>query len=132
MVSRKFFSHLLTGKWTVHRVISKDDSARIASAIAASEIGHSGELRVVIEGSRPLKGLLHPNSLRSRAHYIFSVERVWDTEKNNGVLLYLCLADRACEIVVDRGLAAVTTATTWRSIADRFVSSKKAVGLHLH
>ena len=73
--------------------------------VAASESAHRGELRVVVEANLPLPGLWHGQSARGRAIELFSQLRVWDTEANSGVLIYLLLAEHAIEIVADRGFA---------------------------
>ena len=117
------------GRRSVQRCITSADEANIATSIANAEREHSAEIRVVVEGSRPIRSLFSANSLRKRAEYIFAIERVWDTERNNGVLLYVSLADRACEIVVDRGVAALVEDATWQGISQRFISDIKGRGL---
>ena len=72
--------------------------------MAASERRHSGEIRVCVEAGLPLSYLWRDATARERAVTMFGKLRVWDTEHNNGVLIYLLLAEHAIEIVADRGL----------------------------
>jgi len=76
----------------------------IEKAIKASEGAHCGEIRFVVEAALHIESLLRGQSARERAIDVFSQLRIWDTERNNGVLLYLLLADRDVEIVADRGI----------------------------
>ncbi len=100
---------LLRHRWwdeaDVRRAVPAQALARIEARVAASERGHSGEIRVVVEAGLPLSYLWKRLSPRQRAVMLFGKLRVWDTEHNNGVLVYLLLAEHAIEIVADRGLA---------------------------
>ena len=80
--------------------------ARIEQAIKAGEATHSGQVRFVVEGALDGAPLFHDQPARERALDIFSHLRIWDTAHNNGVLIYLLLADRDVEIVADRGIDA--------------------------
>ena len=88
----------------------------VARAVAEQEKRHRGELRVVIEGGLPLITLAARRSARARALEHFARLRVWDTDDNAGVLIYLLLADRRVEIVADRGIHARVGATAWETI----------------
>ncbi len=88
----------------------------IGGAIARNELRHDGELRFVIEASMPLNRVLRRQSARSRALELFSQLRVWDTEHNSGVLIYVLLADRHVEIVADRGIHAQVADGTWDGV----------------
>ncbi len=112
----RWSTHLSTGTGVVHRRFDAEAMTRIRNAIAAAEFGHAGEIRFAIEAALPLHALWHGKDARSRALELFAQLRVWDTEANSGVLLYLLWADRAIEIVVDRGLAALLPASAWESI----------------
>ena len=87
--------------------------SRIEARVASSELGHSGEIRVCIEAGLPLSYLWRGLSARDRAITLFGKLRVWDTAQNNGVLIYLLLAEHAIEIVADRGLAAAVSPADW-------------------
>jgi len=97
-----------------------DDAAltRLQQRVAASERRHSGEIRLCVEAGLPLSYLWRDLGARDRAVTMFGKLRVWDTEHNNGVLIYLLLAERAIEIVADRGLARRVDAATWLPLLD--------------
>jgi len=98
------------------RALGAGASERIATRVAASEARHSGEIRVCVEAGLPLSYLKRDAPVRERAVMMFGKLRVWDTEHNNGVLIYLLLAERAIEIVADRGLLPHVDAATWERI----------------
>ena len=112
----RLFRHLLFPDWWLRRYLPDAALSRIADEVAAAEVGHSGEIRVAVEGSLDLLPLLHAVSARDRAVDVFAVQRVWDTEENNGILLYVLLADRDVEIVVDRGIAKQVPPSEWEAI----------------
>ena len=87
---------------------------RIAAAIAASEARHTGEVRFAVESALHPRAVLAGMQARDRAHEVFAQLRVWDTRANNGVLLYLLLADHRIEIVADRGFDGLVSAEQWR------------------
>jgi len=88
----------------------------IQQAIAAGERTHAGQVCCAIEGALPLAELWRGRTPRQRAEDVFARLRVWDTERNSGVLIYVLLADRAIEIVADRGIAAKVEQGAWKSI----------------
>jgi uncharacterized membrane protein len=92
---------------------------RLTQRVAASEKRHSGEIRIYVEAGLPVSYLLREATPRERAVALFGKLRVWDTEHNNGVLVYLLLAERAIEIVADRGLSSVVDAGEWQRIVGR-------------
>ena len=108
--------HLLEHHWRARRVFTPKVLANIEAAIAAGEATHSGQLRFVVEGALDGAPLLRNQPTRSRALEVFSQLRIWDTEHNNGVLIYLLLADRTVEIVADRGIDAGVGAAGWEII----------------
>ena len=89
---------------------------RLQQRIAASERGHSGEIRVCVEAGLPLSYLWRGATARERALAMFGKLGVWDTEGNNGVLIYLLLADHSIEIVADRGLSQRVGVEHWQAI----------------
>ena len=108
-----------------HRWLDERDAARALDAaalahlqarVAQSEALHSGEIRVLVEASLPLSYLWRDLQARARAVTLFGKLRVWDTEHNNGVLIYLLLADHAIEIVADRGLARHVPQAHWNAL----------------
>ena len=111
-----FFRHLLSGRWQVARRFPKRSMNRIAAAIHQSETLHMGELRFAVEAGLDWPDLVAGTSPRERALQVFSQLRVWDTEHNSGVLIYLLLADNNVEIVADRGIHARVGAARWEAI----------------
>ena len=93
---------------------------RIRDAIAAGELGHAGELCFAVEARYSLWAVINDLQPRQRAHEVFSRLRVWDTQDNSGVLLYLQLAERRVELIADRGIAARVNAEEWQAICDEF------------
>lgn len=113
---KRLARHLLMTPWQLRRAFAPRTLDAIQTEIAASERSHAGQVRFAVEGSLPRIELLRQQSARERALEVFSLLRVWDTEQNNGVLVYLLLADRDVEIVADRGMAARVGAHEWESI----------------
>jgi len=100
----RLFKHLFATTRHTKKYFSASALKDIENAIAASEIGHSGQIQVVIETSLSPYALIHQQSPRDRAIEVFSLQNIWDTEHNNGVLIYLLMADHAIEIIADRGI----------------------------
>ncbi|HLQ11900.1 MAG TPA: TPM domain-containing protein [Steroidobacteraceae bacterium] len=90
--------------------------AQIEAEIRAAEQAHEGEIRVVIETSLSLSQLHMGLSARQRALQLFASLGVWDTEHNNGVLIYILLADRSVEIIADRAIAQRIAEAQWASL----------------
>lgn len=90
--------------WHVRRHFSKSALQHIEQAITASELTHNGEIRFVVEGDLHPLAILRGVTPRQRAIALFSQLGIWDTEQNNGVLIYLLLADHDVEILADRGI----------------------------
>lgn len=112
----RFFKHLFSAPWQVKRYFSAQSLRVIEQAIANSESRHAGEIRFVVEaGLHPLQ-ILNGLSPKKRALALFGHFNIWDTEHNNGVLIYLLLADRDVEIVADRGIHAHVGADGWEQI----------------
>lgn len=88
---------------------------RLTDVVADSETRHCGEIRLCIEASLPWRYLRRGDSAQVRARAMFSKLEVWDTEQNNGVLVYALLADRALEIVADRGVQARVRPGEWET-----------------
>jgi uncharacterized membrane protein YgcG len=115
------------------RTIPAGLSQRLAQQVTASEQRHSGQIRICIEGGLPGSYLWRGASARERAVTQFGKLRVWDTEHNNGVLIYLLLAEHAIEIVADRGLARRVEPALWQAMVVRmreaFMSESYEAGL---
>ncbi len=100
----------------VRRALPEAALKRIEDRVAASEKRHTGEIRVCVEAGLPWSYLWRRLTARDRAVTLFGKLRVWDTAANNGVLIYLLLAEHAIEIVADRGLNAHVSHAQWQSI----------------
>ena len=112
----RLIRHRLLDETDARRALGPAALDRITARIAASEQDHSGEIRVCVEAGLPLSYLWRGASARERAVSMFGKLRVWDTEANNGVLIYLLLAEHAIEIVADRGLTRHVEAGHWEAI----------------
>ncbi len=98
------------------RALGADALERLARRVEASERRHTGEIRVCVEAGLPFSYLWRGATARERAVQMFGKLRVWDTEHNNGVLIYLLLAEHRIEIIADRGLARRVPQSTWDDI----------------
>lgn len=103
---KRVWRHLSTGTLAQRRAFPPDTLAAITAAVRACERRHAGEIRFAVEAALSPAAAWAGVSARTRAIEVFSQLRVWDTAHNNGVLIYVLLADRAVEIVADRGVAA--------------------------
>src|SRR6188472_3845434 len=108
--------HLLHHHWWLRRYFPPTVLAAIEAATKAGETTHSGQVCFVVEGALSGRPLFKNQPARARALDIFSQLRVWDTAHNNGVLIYLLLADRNVEIIADRGIDAHVGAAGWEKI----------------
>jgi uncharacterized membrane protein len=119
---RRIGRHLVEHRWRLRRIFPPQALARIEQAIKAGEATHSGQVRFVVEGALDGAPLLRNQSARERALDVFSQLRIWDTVHNNGVLIYLLLADHDFEIVADRGIDARVGHAGWENICQRMES----------
>ena len=108
--------HLLQHHWRRRIAFPPSVLARIEQAIKAGEAMHAGQVRFVVEGALDGAPLFRNQPARERALDIFSQLRIWDTAHDNGVLIYLLLADRHVEIIADRGIDAKVGAAGWQKI----------------
>jgi uncharacterized membrane protein len=106
------------------KVIDAAMLERLAGRVAASETRHTGEVRIYVEASLPMSYLWRhlrdatpvTQLVRERATAMFGHLRVWDTEHNNGVLIYLLLAEHEIELVADRGLYKLVSTSQWQEM----------------
>ena len=112
----RIIKHLILPSWRLRRAFTSDTLGHIERAIAASETKHTAEIRFAVESALDSSALLRGQSAQARAVDVFSKLRVWDTEANDGVLIYLLLADRVVEIVCDRAAHAKIDGEAWRNI----------------
>lgn len=113
---RRALRHLWMDEDDLARALPPDALDRLAQHVASSEQTQSGEIRIHAEAGLPLSYLWRDATPRERAVTLFGKLRVWDTEENNGVLIYLLLAEQAIEIVADRGLARYVPQATWQAL----------------
>ncbi|WP_371424231.1 TPM domain-containing protein [Tardiphaga sp.] len=116
MSLKRISRHLLSNRARVRKAFPPKVMAAIERAIKASEALHAGQIRFVVEGALDGAPLFRNQAARERAIDVFAQLRIWDTEHNNGVLIYLLLADRDVEIVVDRGIDAKVGRPGWEKI----------------
>lgn len=133
MIGMNKFLRILKHRWMdsadSHRLVPDDMAQRLAKRVAASELRHTGEVRLCVEAALPMSylwrlgGSTGMNTLtRQRAVSWFGRLGVWDTEHNNGVLIYLLLAEHAIEFVADRALNEHVDRAQWQAIVDRLGS----------
>src|SRR3990172_10899298 len=113
---KRIMQHLSSGRAAVRRVSSQRALDAIERTIRETETRHDGQIRFAVEAALDLSPLLAGQAARERAVEVFSQLRVWDTEHNNGVLIYLLMADRDVEIVADRGINARLGKEVWEEI----------------
>ena len=115
----RWWRHAITDRGHVARAFPPAALDRIEQAIAAAEARHAGQIVFAIEPALPVGRVLSKLAPRERALEIFGLLRVWDTEDNNGVLVYLLLADRDVEIVADRGIHRHVGDAAWQHVCAR-------------
>jgi uncharacterized membrane protein len=108
--------HLATTATRTRLLFSPSVCGRIEAAITEAERQHRGEIRFSVETALPIPQVLRGVTPRARALQLFAQLNVWDTEANNGVLIYVLRADRAIEIVADRGISARVGNAEWQSL----------------
>ena len=113
---KRWLKHEFTGKRDLRKVLPSESMQRLTKDIAASEKQHGGELRLVVECALHFNQLIRGITAHERALHVFSDLHVWDTEANNGVLIYLLLADRHVQIVADRGIDRIVGKAEWDRI----------------
>jgi uncharacterized membrane protein YgcG len=112
----RFFRHLWCDEGDVRKALPEDAMTRLEERVQASERRHTGEIRICVEAGLPWDWLWRDATPRERAIEMFAELRVWDTEHNNGVLIYLLLAEHAIEIVDDRGLDRHVPDSEWKAV----------------
>ena len=122
---KRMARHLVMTHWQVNRAFPRQALIAIEKTIKTNETAHLGEIRFVVEGALDATPLFKGQSARERAIDVFSKLRLWDTEHNNGVLIYLLLADRDVEIIADRGIHAKSGTREWESICRKMETAFK-------
>jgi hypothetical protein len=113
---RRFWQHVVMTPGAVRRAFPSSALDAIQREIAAQEKRHGGQVCFVVEGELHTAQLWHDVDARTRARQVFALQGVWNTEHNNGVLIYLLLAERRFEIVADRGIDSRVGAADWTRV----------------
>lgn len=127
---RRLLRHLWLDADDARRALGEAALDRLEARVRASETGHSGQICLCVEASLPpsylwrhlARGEALASVIRDRAITLFGKQRVWDTEDNNGVLVYLLLAEHRIEIIADRALARVLEPAAWQDLVTQLAA----------
>jgi uncharacterized membrane protein YgcG len=114
--------HLTTTRYSGKKAFPCATLGAIQQAIAAGESVHRAEIRLIVEPSLEFSAIVAGLSSRARAHELFSQYRIWDTEENCGILIYIDLADHQVEIVADRGISRLIPQHHWHAVCKTMTS----------
>jgi uncharacterized membrane protein len=114
---KRWLIHTFMPPWRWRLAFPKAVLKDIERAVTQSELHHRGELRFAVENALAPTWVWRGMSARQRATQVFSNLRVWDTEENSGVLIYVLLADKEVHIIADRGIAKHVTQAEWNAVA---------------
>ena len=127
------FRHLWMDASDTRKALPADMLQRLATRVAASESRHTGQIRIYVEAALPLSYLWRlgrtstmKELTRQRAVMQFAKLLLWDTEHNNGVLIYLQLAEHSIEVVADRGVDRRVSAHDWQAMTQRMSAAFRA------
>ena len=112
----RLFRHLFTPLWMLRLRFKAPMLLEVARRITDLERQHPGELRFVVEHALELGDLLYGLTPRARALELFGLLRIWDTEHNSGILIYVLHAEHAVEIIADRGIARHVPQSDWEAL----------------
>ena len=118
---KSILKNFFISRWLVKSYFSKEDLKALEEKIIDSEKQHSAEIRIVIEANRDLQDIILKRSIRERAIEVFSHLRVWDTEQNNGILIYLLLSEHIIEIIADRAIYKTLGHKYWDDLNHKLV-----------
>ncbi|MBE0440777.1 MAG: TPM domain-containing protein [Psychrobacter sp.] len=110
------FVPLWHSKW-----LTTEAKVRLTERVTQAERGHRGEVFLIVENHLPIQDAYHLDC-HERAVDLFSAYRVWDTEENTGVLIYVNICEHQLEIVADRGISAHVSPTVWHAMCEKAVS----------
>lgn len=113
---KRILKHLSVSHSAMRLTFPRRVLDNIERTIAEAEQMHAGQIRFAVEAALDIKPLFAGQTARERSVEVFSKLRVWDTEHNNGVLIYLLLADRKVEIVADRGIHVKLGPAVWEAV----------------
>lgn len=118
----RVFSHLFTFTRSGKQAFPEATLKAIQEVITEGEKLHRAEVQLIVEPSLPFSVVWAGTSSRERAIDLFSQYRIWDTEENSGVLIYIDLADHQVEIIADRGISHITTSDEWQAVCSTMTS----------
>lgn len=122
---KRWFRQLLFVPFIHNRWLDKATRQRLDQAISQAEIGHRGEVFLVVENTLPL-GMAYRQNSYDRAVQVFSDYRVWDTADNTGVLVYLNVCEHRLEIIADRGIYQYVMQNVWQAMCDKALAGIKS------
>ncbi|HMT93202.1 TPM domain-containing protein [uncultured Thiothrix sp.] len=129
---KRWWKHAIYMPWLTARYFNKTNLDEIEQAVQAAELGHAGEIVVIIEGSLPFNQAYYINT-QERALELFGQYKVWDTEYNSGMLLYVNICEHRVELVADRGIHQFVMPEHWQTLCDQitteFTQSRYALGV---
>ena len=111
--------------WLTRKYFSKEDILELSKLIELSEEKHRAEIKIIIEASLDMIDVFRGKNARDRAIELFSMFRIWDTQENSGVLIYLMLTDHKLEILADRGIYKALGHDYWGKLNDTIVQNFK-------
>jgi uncharacterized membrane protein len=120
---QRLFANLFDGWFQLNSRFPPELLDAMTDAISNGEHTHMGEVRFAIESRLAPQDVLNGLDARVRAHQVFGMLRVWDTEHNNGVLIYLLMAEHRIEIVADRGIASHVKDDEWTATCNAMQES---------
>ena len=118
VTTKRWLIHTFIPPWRWRLAFSASALKAIERAVKHSETQHRGELQFAIENALPPARVWRKQSARQRGAEVFSHLRVWDTEENCGILVYILLADREVQIIADRGIAKRVMQSEWDTVAE--------------
>lgn len=118
-IFKRIWQHWLHPRCRVEKYIPTSALQRLSQHIALSEREHLGQIRFVVESRYSTTALLNQIQPRQRAWQWFNDLRIWDTEHNSGVLIYISFADHAVEIIADRGINSLIDHNIWQAVCQQ-------------
>lgn len=115
---QRLLRHLTFPSFHARRLFPDDTLQEIETTIATGEKQHGAEIRVIIEKALSIPDILNRKTPRTRALELFGHHRIWETEENNGILVYINLADHKVEIVTDRGISEKIGSEQWKTVCE--------------
>jgi len=126
----RLLRHLFTTAAAGRRLFPSATLKAIQAAIAQGEKLHRAEVRLIVEPAMPVADVFGGMSSRERARLLFSDYRIWDTEENCGVLVYVNLADHKVEIIADRAVGRAIAAADWQKVCRTMTAGFAAGNYH--